>query len=78
MMISRRLHNAMYNHITAMQLRAINLTHILTIAGALFCASNLPAPKNPAFLRRTDPNALAAMMLTSRQGAFKNPTRGIK
>lgn len=48
-----------------MQLRAINLTHTLTIAGALFGASNLPAPRNPAFFRRTDPNALAAMMFTS-------------
>lgn len=31
------------------------------IAGALFGASNLLAPKNPAFLRRIELNSLAAM-----------------
>lgn len=61
----RGLHNVIHNRVTAMQLKAINLTHTLTIAGALFGASNLPTPRNPAFFRRTDPNALAAMMFTS-------------
>lgn len=44
----------------------INWTYTLTIAGALFDGNNLPAPKNPAFLRRIDPKTLAAMILTSR------------
>ena len=50
--------------ITELRLSAINLTYTLVIADALFGASNLPVLKNPAFLRKIEPNTLAAMMLT--------------